>query len=78
MSKPRIKPTLRIVLRDGAEIKLHNNQQVGSFVWNLLDHLQLKHGWETVHKMVEGGCGPTEMKTFCEDFHYVIKFEENE
>lgn len=77
MSKQRPKPTLRMVQRDGTEIKLHNNQQVGSFVWNLLDHLQLKHGWEKVHQMVDGGCGPAEMKALCEDFHHVLKFEES-
>jgi len=76
MSKQKIKPTLRILQRDCKEIKLHNKQQVGSLVWNLLDHLQLKYGWDRVHEMVEIGCGPRETKALCDDLHFVMKFEE--
>lgn len=76
MSKIKIKPILRILQRDCKELKLHNKQQVGSLVWNLLDHIQMKYGWDRVHEMVEMGCDPREMKTLCEDLHYVMKFEE--
>jgi hypothetical protein len=75
MSKQRIKPTLRIVQFDGTEVKLYNNRQVGTLVWNLLDHLQLKYGWDEVHRVVEEW-DITEMKSLCNDFHYVMNFEE--
>jgi hypothetical protein len=77
MSKPRIKPILRIVQRDYKELKLYNNRQVGTLVWNLLDHLQLKYGWDMVHEMAEEW-DITEMETLCDDFHYVMNFEETE